>query len=230
MPAAEPAAKIGLSRGTAWRAFKPAVFVLCALPLSILAYNFFLVFSERDIAALGPDPKNALLHTTGQDALILLLITLTITPIRRLTGWNRLISIRRMLGVWTFTYALTHLTIYLTLDQLCYSFATCEWNAIWQDILKRRFIFVGQLAFAILLLLAITSTGGWVRRLKKNWTRLHRLVYVAGAAGVIHYVWIQKSDISEPLPFAIWLGAVLLFRVFWAIRKGRQSRPSAVTS
>ncbi len=85
-----------------------------------------------------------------------------------------------MLGVWAFTYALIHLSLYLTLDQLCYSLATCDWNGIWQDILKRKYIFMGQLAFVCMLLLAITSTAGWVRRLKKNWVRLHRLVYVAG--------------------------------------------------
>ena len=88
-----------------------------------------------------------------------------------------------MLGVWAFVYALLHLTTYLVFDQLCYSLATCDFQAIWDDILKRRFIFVGQFAFAILLILALTSTTGWMRRLKKNWTRLHRLVYVAAIAG-----------------------------------------------
>jgi sulfoxide reductase heme-binding subunit YedZ len=127
-----------------------------------------------------------------------------------------------MLGVWSFTYALLHLTSYLVFDQLCYSIATCEFRAIKDDILKRRFIFAGMLAFAILLPLAITSTSGWVRRLKKNWQRLHRLVYVAAGAAVVHYMWIQKSDIRVPLRYAVVLALLLGIRVFFAVRKRRR--------
>lgn len=212
------------------RLFKPALWILCALPLALLAYDLYLILSGRDPNVLGANPKEELLHSTGQDALILLLITLTITPLRRLFTFNRIISIRRMLGVWAFAYAVAHLSIYLAFDQNCYPDFACEWKDIWQDILKRRFIFVGQLAFGVLLLLALTSTGGWVRRLKKNWARLHRLVYVAGAAGVIHYIWIQKSDLSEPWPYVVWLGAVLLFRVAWVIYRKRRESRSTVTA
>ena len=230
MPAARRGVRAAFETIFASRLFKPALWILCALPLSLLAYDLYLVLSGLDPNVLGANPKEELLHSTGQDALILLLITLTITPLRRLFSFNRIVSVRRMLGVWAFAYALSHLSIYLAFDQNCYPDFACEWTAIWQDILKRRFIFVGQLAFVCLMLLAITSTGGWVRRLKKNWTRLHRLVYVAGAAGVIHYIWIQKSDLSEPLPYAIWLGSVLLFRVGWAVRKSRQKNSSPVTA
>ncbi len=213
-----------------WRFFKPAVFVACAVPLVWLGYDFWLAFTGRDPAALGTDPTKTLLHETGQTALTLLLLTLTVTPVRRIFQVNRVQVVRRMLGVWAFTYAATHLSIYLVFDQLCYSLATCDGHAIWQDFLKRRFIFVGQVGFAILLALAVTSTAGWVRRLKRNWTRLHRLAYVAAAAGVLHFTWIQKSDISEPLWRAFWLGGLLLLRLNWAIARWRERARSVVTA
>jgi sulfoxide reductase heme-binding subunit YedZ len=173
------------------------------------------------VLALGPDPAKMLHHSTGEYALVLLFVTLAVTPIRRLTGFNRLQSVRRMLGVWSFTYAVLHLTSYLVFEQLCYSLATCEFRAIKEDILKRRFIFAGMLAFACMLPLAITSTAGWVRRLKKNWQRLHRLAYVAAASAVVHYMWIQKSDIRVPLRYAGLLGLLLGIRVLWAWRRKR---------
>lgn len=209
----------GVTAVAGWRFFKPAVFVACAIPLVTLSFETWMAFTGREPDALGVDPVKTLLHETGETALAILLITLSVTPARRILGINRLVSVRRMLGVWSFTYALAHLLIYLVFDQLCYSLATCEVNAIVQDILKRRFILVGQLAFFCLLLLAITSTSGWVRRLKKNWARLHRLAYVAAAAGIIHFIWIQKSDISEPLNWAIWFVLLMLFRLFWAFKR-----------
>ncbi len=129
----------------------------------------------------------------------------------------------KMVGLWSFFYAFCHVTLYLTLDQLCYSLETCEFQAIVDDVLKRKFIFVGMVSFMILALLAITSTSGWVRRLKKKWQTLHRLVYVAGIAGVIHFIWIQKSDIGEPLMWAGWLTLFLLIRVYFAIQKRRKA-------
>ena len=109
-----------------------------------------------------------MLHETGRDALAILLFTLTVTPIRRLFRLNRIQRVRRMLGVWSFAYALAHLAIYLTFDQLCYSIDTCEFPTIWEDLTERPFIFVGMLAFSILLLLAVTSTTGWMRRLGRE--------------------------------------------------------------
>ena len=206
-----------------WRYFKPAVFLGCAVPLVILAYSFWMVVSGTNPDYLGADPAKELLHLSGENALAILLLTLSVTPFRRIFSINGIQRVRRMMGVWAFAYAVIHLSLYLALDQLCYSLATCDWNGIWQDILKRKFIFVGQLAFVCMLLLAITSTSGWVRRLKKNWVRLHRLIYVAGIAGVIHFIWIQKSDISEPLNWAFWLAGLLGFRIYWAIRKRRQA-------
>jgi sulfoxide reductase heme-binding subunit YedZ len=205
-----------------WRFFKPVVFIACAVELVWLSYDFYLVWTLKDTSALGVDPKKTLLHETGQTALLILLITLSVTPFRRIFSINGIVRVRRMLGVWSFTYALAHLSIYLGFDQLCFSEAGCQWRDIWQDIAKRPFIFMGMLAFTCLLLLAITSTTGWVRRLKKNWTRLHRIVYVAGAAGATHFIWIQKSDISEPLKWTAWLVGLFLFRIGWAIFKRRQ--------
>ena len=207
-----------------WRFFKPAVFVACLVPGVWLGYDAWRFFFGGDVMALGVDPSITLLHQTGETALAILLITLSITPVRRLLGVNRLQAVRRMLGVWAFTYAAIHVSLYLTLDQLCYSLATCEFNAIWEDVLKRRFIFVGSLAFSILFLLAVTSTTGWMRRLRRNWQRLHRLVYVAAIAAVIHFIWIQKSDISEPLNWAIWLAVLLGIRIVFAIQKRRRAR------
>jgi methionine sulfoxide reductase heme-binding subunit len=206
-----------------WRYFKPAVFVACLTPGVWLGYDAWRFF-DGDVMALGVDPSITLLHETGQTALAILLITLSITPVRRLLGVNRLQAVRRMLGVWAFTYAAIHVSLYLMLDQLCYSLTTCEFNAIWEDVLKRRFIFVGALAFVILLLLALTSTTGWMRRLKKNWQRLHRMVYVAAIAAVIHFIWIQKSDISEPLNWAIWLAVLFGIRIVFAIQNRRRAR------
>ena len=209
---------------TNWRFFKPAVFVACLVPGVRLAIRLWQVLSGAAPDALGVDPTKTLLHETGETALFILLVTLAITPLRRLLKINRLQLVRRMLGVWSFTYALLHLSTYLVFDQLCYSVGTCQFQAIWEDILKRKFIFAGQTAFLILLMLAITSTTGWMRRLRKNWQRLHRLVYVAATAAVVHFIWIQKSDISEPLNWAFWLALLLGLRIVFAVQKRRRSR------
>jgi sulfoxide reductase heme-binding subunit YedZ len=213
-----------------WRFFKPAVFVCCAAPLLSLAYSFVLAFSGRDPMALGTDPTRAMQHETGQTAITLLLLTLTVTPVRRILHLNALQAVRRMLGVWAFTYVAVHLSIYLVFDRLCYSPATCDAQAIWQDMIRRPFIFAGQLGFVLLLALAVTSTSGWMRRLKKNWNRLHRLVYLAAAAGVVHFIWIQKSGFSRPLPWIIWLTAVLGVRVYFAAAKWLPRRGSTASA
>jgi sulfoxide reductase heme-binding subunit YedZ len=207
-----------------WRYFKPAVFVACAIPLVDLTVSFWLVFTGRSPDLLGADPTKAMLHSTGEAALAILLLTLSVTPVRRIFSVNKIHNIRRMLGVWSFVYAAVHVTIYLVFDRTCYSVGTCQFQTIWEDVLKRKFIFVGLVAFTSLLLLALTSTTGWMRRLKKNWTRLHRLVYVAAAAGVVHFIWIQKSDISEPLNWAFWLAVLLGIRLYYAVNRRRTGR------
>jgi len=213
-----------------WRYFKPAVFILCALPLVLIGYEFAQVVTGRNPEALGADPSKALLEELGEKGITLLLATLTVTPIRRLFNVNRIQRVRRMLGVWSFTYIAIHLGAYLVFDQLCYSAATCDFDAIWQDVLKRPYIFMGTVGFVILLALAITSTQGWTRRLKKNWARLHSLVYVAALAGIIHFIWIQKSGVARPLPWIVWLAVVLGIRLYYAARKRLAPSRSAVTA
>ena len=216
--------------------FKIVVFIGCAVPAGLVivrllasgllpwAVTAWQPFVDATIGGLGVDPTKTLLHQTGEDALGVLLATLAITPIRRLFKVNGIQKVRRMVGVWSFVYAFCHVAIYLTLDQLCYSLQTCEFRAIAEDVLKRKFIFMGLISFSIMALLAITSTSGWVRRLKKKWQTLHRLVYVAGISGVIHFIWIQKSDISEPLMWAGWLTLFLAIRVYLSIQKRQQRR------
>lgn len=201
-----------------WSYFKAAVFVGCALPLALLAVGFFrFLWGQQD--ALGVDPVKTLEHQTGVDALALLFITLSVTPIRRLFGINRVQIVRRMLGVWAFVYSLVHVAAYLALDRSCYSIAACDFGEIGTDVLERRFIFAGLTSFIILVALAVTSTGGWVRRLKRRWLALHRLVYVAAIASVVHFAWIQKSDISEPLNWAGVLALLFGVRVYFTWRK-----------
>lgn len=199
--------------------FKPAVFLACLTPGALLARRLYLVLTGADPSALGPDPTKLMEHETGRLALMILLFTLTVTPLRRLFQVNRIQRVRRMLGVWSFVYAVAHVVIYLTLDQLCYSVETCQFPTIWEDLTRRPFIFVGMTAFAILTLLALTSTTGWMRRLGRNWQRIHRLVYVAASVAIVHFAWGQKADISEPLWWGSYLVAILALRVVFAVRK-----------
>jgi len=185
------------------------VFLVCLSPAIKLGHDIYT--GEN----LGPNPIETLLHTTGRTALALLLGALSVTPIRRLTGWNRIQSIRRMVGVWSFVYALSHFLIYVVFNNLG------DVNAIVEDVLKRRFIFTGMFAFVILLTLAATSTNGMIRRLGRRWQKLHRLVYVAAISAAIHFAWGQKADIREPLEWAAYLALLLAFRAFWAMRQGR---------
>jgi sulfoxide reductase heme-binding subunit YedZ len=215
-----------------WRFFKPAVFLACLYPALDLGWRLWRFFDGTDLTGLGINPNETLLHETGITALTILLLTLSVTPLRRLFKVNRIQNVRRMLGVWSFVYAVLHLSSYLVFDQLCYALETCDIRTIWQDILSRRFIFVGQAAFAILLVLAVTSTTGWQRRLRKNWGRLHKLVYLAAGLGVVHFIWIQKSDYSEPFRWGAWLLVLLAIRTgYWlAGRRRRQRAGQPVTA
>ncbi|MDH5785705.1 MAG: sulfoxide reductase heme-binding subunit YedZ, partial [Chromatiales bacterium] len=143
---------------------KVAVFITCLLPLLWLAYGTWN-------STLGANPIETITRTLGDWALRLLLLTLTITPLRRLSGWGWPLRLRRMLGLFAFFYALLHLCSYLVLDQFFY------WPEIWADIIKRPYITIGMVAFLLLIPLAITSTHKWMRRLGRHWQRLHRLVY-----------------------------------------------------
>ncbi len=152
---------------------------------------------------LGANPIEEITHETGEWALRLLLVTLAISPLRTLTGWNTLAPFRRTLGLLAFFYACLHFTTWLALDHFF------DWEAIVEDIFERPYITAGFTAFSCLIPLAITSTRGWIRRLGKSWTRLHRLAYLAAGAAVVHYWWLVKSDVTEPRYYAAALAVLL---------------------
>jgi sulfoxide reductase heme-binding subunit YedZ len=167
---------------------------------------------------LGANPIEAILHVSGRWALAFLLLSLAVTPVRRITGWHRVIGLRRLLGLFAFFYAALHFLIYLGLDQ---GFA---WSFIGEDIAERPFITVGFAALVLLTPLAVTSTRGWIRRLGKRWQLLHRLVYPAAALGVLHFYWKVKADTFWPLIVAFILGALLLARTPRWIEKVRRRK------
>lgn len=190
---------------------KPPLFVAALAPLGWLV---FIVLTGRTSA----NPAEDILLTTGIWALRFLLITLAITPLRRLTGWNALIQYRRMLGLFAFFYASVHLASYVAFDRV---FAFGE---ILADIAERPFITAGMVAFAAMIPLAITSTRGWIRRLGARWQVLHRLVYVSGVAACLHFVWKVKVVVGEPIYYAAILAVLLGFRVLWRLRHPTQVR------
>lgn len=191
------------------RLFYGFVFVGCLVPAAGILWQTFN-------GELGVNPVETLLHETGRTALAVLLVCLAVTPIRRLTGWNGVQRVRRMVGLWSFVYALAHFLIYAVFNHLG------DVRAIWEDVAERPFIFIGMFALVILLALALTSTNAAIRRLGRNWQRLHRTVYLAAVAAVVHFVWGQKADISEPLIWGAVLAVLLALRVVFALRKTRR--------
>lgn len=186
---------------------KALVWGLGLVPLARVAW-----WTREGLYGLGANPIERVLHHTGWWTLALLLVTLAVTPLRRITGRNELIKLRRPLGLFAFFWATVHLGIYLGLDQLF------DWDFILEDILERPFITVGMAAWLILLPIAVTSTRGWIRRLGRRWTVLHRGVYIAAGLGVIHYYWRVKADTREPLIFAAVLVALMALRMRWTER------------
>jgi len=187
------------SRSTINRVIKPVVFILCLLPLGLLLYAALT-------DDLGANPVEKLTHQTGLWGLYFLLITLSITPLKKITGLTWPVSLRRMLGLYAFFYACLHLSVYFWLDQ---SFV---WQAIIEDIFKRPYITLGLAAWVLLLPLALTSNQFSMRVLKKNWKRLHRLVYIASLLVVVHFIWLVKADYAEPLMYLAVLLSLLLMR------------------
>lgn len=183
------------------RAAKAVLFLLCLLPLLRL-----LQLGVGD--ALGANPIEFISRYTGDWTLRFLLITLAVTPLRRLTGWPVWQRFRRMLGLFAFFYAGLHFLTYLVLDQ------SLQLAAVWEDIAERPYITAGFAAFLLLIPLAATSTQVMMRRLGgRRWRRLHRLVYLAAIGGVIHFLWLVKSDLTRPLIYAAALALLLAYRV-----------------
>jgi sulfoxide reductase heme-binding subunit YedZ len=190
----------------ALRALRAGVFALACLPFLRL-----VLFGLTD--RLGVNPIEFVTRSTGTWTLVLLLVTLAVTPLRRLAGLPWLIRLRRMLGLFAFFYGSLHLATYLWLDQFF------DVAAIVKDVLKRPFITVGFAAWSLMLPLAMTSTHGWVRRLGgRNWQRLHYAVYAIAVLGVTHYWWLVKKDITDPVRYAAVLALLLGYRLYWRLR------------
>lgn len=186
---------------------KPVVFLLCLLPLAALGWR--ALHGE-----LTANPIEFITHATGDWTLRFLVITLCVTPFRKILHLPELIRFRRMLGLFAFFYACLHFTTYIWLDKFF------DLSDMWKDIAKRKFITVGFAAFLLLIPLAVTSTAGWIRRLGgKRWQLLHRLIYFSAVLGVIHYYWLVKSAVIKPLSYGAIVAVLLLWRFFAALSK-----------
>ncbi len=211
------------------RCFKIVGFVACLGPLVRLLWKFFGAHPS-DVQSwgigLGANPIEFITHSTGDWTLIFLLITLAITPVRRLSGIPWLIRYRRMVGLFAFFYGTLHLMTYVWLDKFF------DIHAMLADIVKRRFITAGLTAFLLMIPLALTSTGWSIRILGgKRWQELHRLIYFSAIAGVIHYYWLVKADHRKPLEYAAALSLLLGYRiVVWLMPKRKPQRPAPLVA
>ena len=200
---------------------KIAVFAACLVPAGLLGWRAW----QQDLTA---NPIEYITHFTGDWTLRFLLITLAITPLRRLTGQTWMIKYRRMIGLFAFFYGTLHLSTYIVLDHFF------NFHEMIADVYKRPYITAGVTAFTLMLPLALTSTKGWIRRLGgKNWQLLHRLVYFSAIAGVVHYWWLVKADLSKPQTYAAFLVVLLGYRLLaWSVNRRRSavSRPAEVSA
>ncbi|HTZ83243.1 MAG TPA: protein-methionine-sulfoxide reductase heme-binding subunit MsrQ [Candidatus Acidoferrales bacterium] len=195
------------------RLSKPAVFLACLVPVGILVWRGF-----HD--ELGANPIEFITHSTGNWTLIFLLITLAVTPLRKLARQYWLINFRRMFGLFAFFYGTLHLMTYVWLDKFF------DVHEMLKDIAKRRFITAGMTAFILMLPLALTSTRWAMRKLGgRRWQTLHRLIYFSAAAGVVHYIWLVKADLRKPLEYAAVLGALIAYRLaIWIMANLKRAR------
>ncbi len=177
-----------------------AIHIGALLPLLVLFWDF----SQNNLTV---NPIQEATFRTGKTALVLLVLSLACTPVNMLIGWKRVIAWRRPLGLYAFMYAAVHLLIFAAIDY------GLDWGLIWQTVLEKRYVVVGFAAFLLLLPLAITSTKGWMRRLGKRWKILHRAVYLAAVLAVIHFVWLVKADIREPLMYGAAVALLLALRL-----------------
>jgi len=186
------------------RILKPVAFLLCLVPLGMLIWA--IVYHPE---SLGANPFELVTDRTGDWTLRFVLFTLAITPLRVLTGWNALIRFRRMIGLFAFFYGFIHFLTYVWFTQFF------NLSEITKDVVKRPFITVGFAAFVLMIPLAVTSTKKWIARLGgKRWQQLHMAIYITGILGVIHFYWRVKSDITEPLIYAVLLSTLFLFRIW----------------
>jgi sulfoxide reductase heme-binding subunit YedZ len=192
------------------RVLKVVLFVAALVPVALLVRGALT-------GNLGVNPAETIQLQTGRWALKFLLLTLAVTPLRRISGWNVVIQYRRMLGLFAFFYATLHFAAYWSFD-LGFSF-----GAMIGDVAKRPFIMMGFTAFLLMVPLAITSTKGWIRRLGKRWTKLHRLIYVSAICAAIHFAWKVKVFTGDPVLYAGVLTVLLGFRVVWPLLKDRRS-------
>lgn len=191
---------------------KVLVFIASLVPAAWLAWGLWR-------GELGANPAETLQLGTGIWAMRFLILTLAVTPIRRLAKWNGVIQYRRMLGLFTFFYAFLHLLTYAVLDRYM------DFSGVWQDIAKRPFITAGMLAFVLMIPLAITSTKGWIRRLGRRWQLLHRLIYLSAIAAAVHYLWKVKIIGGSPVYYAVIIAVFLAFRLIWALKVRAERRP-----
>ena len=199
------------------RYFKPVVFLACLLPLARLAWLGFH-------SGLGANPIEFITHSTGDWTLTFLLVTLSVTPLRRVTRQYWLVRFRRMLGLFAFFYGFLHLMTYVWLDKFF------DVHEMLHDIAKRKFITAGMTAFTLMIPLALTSSQWAIRKLGKRWQTLHRVIYFSAAAGVIHYIWLVKADLKKPLEYAAVLGALLLYRIVtWLVNRSMVVRSAKLS-
>tara|TARA_B100000768_G_C11156385_1_gene322571 strand:- start:49 stop:618 length:570 start_codon:yes stop_codon:yes gene_type:complete len=179
--------------------YKPSIFTLSLIPFLVIIYKIF--FNQ-----LGPEPVKEITHHTGEWTLIFICLTLAMSPLKKLTNLTIWISFRRMLGLFVFFYATLHMLTYIVID---YRF---DFQSISKDILTKKFIFAGFAAWLLLLPLALTSSKKAIIFLKNKWKKLHRLIYLIAMLGVVHFIWLVKKDLTEPLIYAVIVIVLMLFR------------------
>jgi sulfoxide reductase heme-binding subunit YedZ len=194
---------------------KTIVFAAALIPAAALAYGFYALYYGINPDALTANPGDYITDQTGTWTLSFLMISLGVTPLRRLTKWNEVIRLRRMLGLFAFFYGTLHLLTWIVFINFF------DVDAMVQDVIKRPFITIGMGTWSILFVLALTSNQFAIRKLKRRWQTLHRLVYVAAIGGVVHFWWLVKADITLPRRWAVVAALLLGSRLWWAYRKRR---------
>ena len=179
--------------------YKPSIFFLSLIPFFLILYK--IIFDK-----LGPEPVKEITHFTGEWTLLFIIFTLSMSPLKKITKLNIWISFRRMLGLFLFFYATLHMLTYVVIDY------RLDLQSISKDIITKKFIFVGFAAWVLLLPLALTSTKRALIYLKDKWKKLHRLIYIIAILGLVHFIWLVKKDLTEPLIYAVIILILLLFR------------------